>query len=486
MNSDQFIIFKKGEFPDTSQSKPFNQAVPELLREWGLNKDLQLYACDDKVTYTYEHRAGLSAAYTAHLVATGQGKFMQMRDSTGQARPVNDLPKELATLKDMKSGGVFYDPENIWLVLPPDLDPDFDANLDGFSKMFDDSIKTLPPTPELEQVAQGTGSGPLPAAAPNPYPTELTDDADIDLFPGLSGNKLLDATVEFTSNASPALMASIGAVAGVVAYKAMGIKGIVGLILLYMALKRVMTMGSKVIQNQRLDLVARGMQEGVPVGKDGRIDPEFLQALRLYPAGDHEMASRELGVDVMRRSWEHNPIAIAPDIEIKSYKDETRQIVDGDTFYGTSGCHYRLVGVDTPEMQPKDGGPPQAGAQSAWDRVRELIPEGAPLRVEVVGNQTDKFGRIMVYAYANDAAGNEYCLNQKLLEEGLARVTTFEPYHPKMQEFVQAHLTAIEQKQGLWNKRFNPAISPRPRFLSVSTQTQPDPAGGDSTTFQMT
>jgi hypothetical protein len=74
---------------------------------------------------------------------------------------------------------------------------------------------------------------------------------------------------------------AVGAVAGMVAYKAMGFKGIVGLILLYLALKRVMTMGSKVIQNQRLDLVARTMQDGLPVDRNGRIDPEVLDALWL-------------------------------------------------------------------------------------------------------------------------------------------------------------------------------------------------------------
>jgi hypothetical protein len=71
-----------------------------------------------------------------------------------------------------------------------------------------------------------------------------------------------------------------------------------------------------------------------------------------------------------------------------------------------------------------------------------------------------------------------------LLEEGMARIANIEPYHPKMVEFIHANLEAIGGKQGLWNKRYNPAI-PRPGFLSVNTQTTPDPSGGKNVSFSM-
>src|ERR1039457_4119471 len=89
-----------------------------------------------------------------------------------------------------------------------------------------------------------------------------------------------------------------------------------------------MTMGSKVIQNQRLDLVARTMQEGLPVDRNGRIDPEVLDALWHYPAGDHEISSREIDPAILRRAWENNPIKIDPDIPIRGYTDTVMQDVD--------------------------------------------------------------------------------------------------------------------------------------------------------------
>ena len=153
---------------------------------------------------------------------------------------------------------------------------------------------------------------------------------------------MLDATIGFVQNCHPVTWVAIGMVLGIAAYKSMGVKGLIALVLLAMALKKVMNMGSKVIENHRLDLVARGLQDGIPVNEGGKIDTEFLDALRNYPAGDHEVASRTLDPSVMKRQWPRNRIFIQPDIQIREHEDTVQQVVDGDTLYGTSGAHYRL------------------------------------------------------------------------------------------------------------------------------------------------
>ena len=476
-----FVIFKKGETPDPNNGNFYFQAVPKILQEWGTNKDLELYNCEDGSTLGYDQHVALSVAYAAHLAQIGHLKHMQVRDSAGNRRPVGDLEEELRQLQTTKSGGLYYEPQNVWLLAPPEMNPDYDQELAALASGISDSFQLLPPPEEAGDGAQGARL--TNKAYSNTYPTEVVNESDMDLFPGVSGNKILESTMEFVVNAHPAVRMAVGAVAGVIAYKAMGFKGIVGLVLLYLALKRVMTMGSKVIQNQRLDLVARTMQDGIPVDRNGRIDPEVLDALWHYPAGDHEISSREIDPAIMNRVWEHNPIKIDPDIPIREYTDTVMQDVDGDTLYGTSGSHYRLVGIDAPELHSKTG--PQPGAQGAWDRVRELIPDGTKIRVEVVSNQPAEHCRLPVYIYAKDADGKEYCLNKRLIEEGMARIANIEPYHPKMEEFINANLEAIGSKQGLWNKRHNPAM-PRPGFFSVNTQTTPNPSGGKNVSFSMT
>jgi endonuclease YncB( thermonuclease family) len=477
---DNFVIVKKGEAPDPKNGVFYDQAVPKILRDWETEKDLVLYNCEDKSTLGYEDRVALCATYAAHLAAIGHLKHMEVRDSAGNGRPVGDLQAELDQLRTTKSGGLYYEPQKVWLLSPPDMNTEYENDLEAFAAVVTSSLRLIPhPMQPGGPANASSGSN----AYRDAYPTEVVEESDMDFFPGLSGNKILEGTVNFVQNAHPATRIAVGMLIGVVAYKSMGLKGLVGLVLLAMALKRVMTMGSKVMENHRLDLVTRTMQEGLPVNQNGKIDPEVLDALRNYPAGDHEIASREIDPAIMRRRWERNPIHIDPDIPIREHEDTVQQVVDGDTFYGTSGAHYRLVGIDTPELHLDSG--TQPGAQRAWDRVRELIPDGTKVRVEVVGNQPAEHGRLPVYVYAKDAEGKEHCLNKLLLAEGLARITNFDPYHPKMEEFISANLEAIETKRGLWNKRFNPAMAPRPGFLSINKQETPNPSGGRTISFSM-
>ena len=477
--TNNFVVIKKGEAADPKAGLPYDQAVPEILRGWETDKDLELFNCEDGSSLGYEHRMVVSAAYAANLAAMGQLDGLEVRDSAGNSRPVTDLGQELEQLRMTKSAGIYYEPQKMWLLAPPDMNPDFDQDVEALSTGVASSMRLMPDpeASEASPMAASTRTQPRDA-----YPAEVSD-AEIEFLPGISGDKVLDATIGFVQNCHPVTRVALGMVLGVAAYKSMGVKGLIALVLLAMALKKVMNMGSKVIENCRLDLVARSLQDGIPVNGNGKIDTEFLDALRNYPAGDHEAASRTLDPSVLKRQWPRNRIFIQPDIQVREHEDTVQQVVDGDTLYGTSGAHYRLAGIDTPELLMDSGAQP--GAQQAWDRVRELIPNGSKVRIEVVGNQpTDRYGRLPVYVYAKDAEGQEYCLNKRLLDEGLARITNFDPYHPKMEEFIKANMDAIENKVGLWNKRFNPAL-PRSGLLSVNTQTSPNPAGGDTISFSM-
>jgi endonuclease YncB( thermonuclease family) len=288
----------------------------------------------------------------------------------------------------------------------------------------------------------------------------------MEILPGLSGDKVLAATIGYLQNANPATLAVLGGFAGMVAYKSMGLKGVVGLVLALLALKRYLKMGHKIILDQRLDLVARGIRDGIPVNKDGVIDPEFLDALRHFPEGDNRITTRQISPAIQARQWETNPIKFDPDsYKLQSFAETVSEHMDRDTLFGSRG-RYRLIGVDTPDANNPSHS--HAGAQKAWARLQKLIPPGSKVRVEVASNQPALYGRLPCYLYAKNEQDDEVCINKLLIEEGLARVTNFQPYHPKLQEFVEASLNAISNRKGLWNAAYNP--KPRPKPFSQSEQ----------------
>lgn len=203
------------------------------------------------------------------------------------------------------------------------------------------------------------------------------------------------------------------------------------------------------------------------MNKDGVIDPEFLDSLRHFPAGDNRITTRRISPAIQARQWETNPIKFDPDsYKLQSFEETVSQHMDRDTLFGSRG-RYRLIGVDTPDNH-NNPAHRHTGAQKAWARLRKLIRPGSHVRVEVASNQPALYGRLPCYLYAKNEQGDEVCINKLLIEEGLARMTNFQPHHPKLQEFVEASLSAIANRQGLWNAAYNP--KPQPKLFSQSEQ----------------
>jgi endonuclease YncB( thermonuclease family) len=387
-------------------------------------------------------------------------------------KPVRDLHESLRELAKQKSGGLFVPDDDFWLVTPPEMNSEFEQQIEWLRRE----------SPEIETEALGPDFDRRKTVGTDPdtYPIETHD--EMDLLPGLSGEKMLNATISFARQANPATLAVLGAMAGMLAYKSMGLKGVVGLLLAVAALKRYIRMGSRIIMDERLDLVARGIQDGIPVSKDGQVDAEFLEALRHFPVGDHNVAFRRVNPSVKARQWERNPIKVDPSAyALDSCIETVKQVVDGDTFIGERG-RYRLIGIDTPELDHH--GQSQPGAQSAWDMLRQIIPPGTRMRVEVAKNQPALYGRMPCYLYAKDTtSGKDVCVNKLLVQEGLARVTNFQPYHPKMQEFLESALDAISRRKGIWNALYNP--KPQPKLFSVEAEKSVASSDNERVSFSL-
>jgi endonuclease YncB( thermonuclease family) len=465
-----YVVMHEGDQPDPAKAQPFLKAAAAFLKGAATDPATRLYDTVTGISYSPADADVVRLVYVSQL----RPEDMEVRSVAG--RTLKSVPKLQEALHDLarhKSGGLFVPADDVWLIPPPEINPEFEQQVELLQRELPEMETEAPMADQVHpRGPAGTETG--------AYPVEIHD--DMDLLPGLSGEKMLNATIAFARQANPATLAALGALAGMLAYKSMGLKGVVGLLLAVAALKRYLKMGSRIIMDQRLDLIARGIQDGIPVNKDGQVDAEFLEALRQFPVGDHNVAFRRASPAVKARPWEHHPVRIdASAYGLDSYAETVSQVADGDTFVGQRG-RYRLIGIDTPELDHH--GQSQPGAQRAWETLRQLIPTGSQVRVEVARNQPALYGRTPCYLYAKDpASGKEICVNKLLVEEGLARVTNFQPYHPKMQEFVQCALDAISQRKGLWNAFYNP--KPQPKIFSVQAERSVASSGNERVDFSL-
>ena len=108
------------------------------------------------------------------------------------------------------------------------------------------------------------------------------------------------------------------------------------------------------------------------------------------------------------------------------------RVLDGDTVVLTvspafkvyhADLHFRLVGINTPEL--KD---PDPKVRTAANKAKKFLSDsilGKDIMVKTVktrstGEKLDKYGRYLATIYITDAAGAQININQKMVELGLA------------------------------------------------------------------
>ena len=490
MTANNYVVYKKGETPDPKNGVFLLRALGEVLKGFETSPDWELMDCTSGKAVGKEAEPILRAMVIQQLVGAGHTKSLEIKDDKGNIKSINNIKDALNEVKNSKNSGIFYSGiDKYWVIKPENQNPNFTDEVDTALDMFNVSIPVEPfpgsnPPGTAEPTGSGSGSTPLPQFQPDAnYKAEPVED-DMGIIPGVSGDQMMQMTTNFIKRVGKVKggLAVTGAVLFLGAYKMMGVKGVIGMVLLVLALKRYMLMGAKAFQDQQLDLVARGLRDRIPVDANGTIDPAFMTALRHLPPGDHQFARRTISESIEQRPWPNNPIRQDP-TKIRVIEDTVKQVVDGDTLYagGIDGAveRFRFVGIDAPEIDHGNGSQP--GAQKAWDRVKELCPPGTKVRLEVVENQPHEHERLPVYVYTKDSNGEEICVNEVLLREGLARITDFSPYHPKMEQFVQANLDAISTSTGLWNSIYNKAVTePVPLVTIKPTTTGGKPSFGIS------
>jgi len=122
------------------------------------------------------------------------------------------------------------------------------------------------------------------------------------------------------------------------------------------------------------------------------------------------------------------------------------RVIDGDTIeVNIAGTIYKIryIGIDTPELDDKRA-EYCALAQEATRYNRQLV-KGKTIRLEKDVSETDKYGRLLRYVYADDTF-----VNAELVRKGLAWAKAYEP-DTKYQEILEkAEAAARQDKIGIW------------------------------------
>ena len=155
------------------------------------------------------------------------------------------------------------------------------------------------------------------------------------------------------------------------------------------------------------------------------------------------------------------------------------RVIDGDTLeivLNGKVERLRLIGVDAPETN----GPPICYGPEATAKVEELVgrADGRVLLEKDV-SETDKYGRLLRYVWLEQPDGKRM-LNEELVKEGFAQVSTYPPDVKYQQQFLAAEREARDGKRGLWGACGGfgvllptPTTLPAPTSLPTPPPSQP-------------
>jgi micrococcal nuclease len=141
------------------------------------------------------------------------------------------------------------------------------------------------------------------------------------------------------------------------------------------------------------------------------------------------------------------------------------RIIDGDTLKmdveGIGVTSVRLIGIDTPESRKNKRTLLQAQrnqttqeaiismGKKATLHMKSLVKRGDILILECDVQQTDKYGRLLAYAWYAWTDTN-IMLNLEMVKDGYASLLTIPPNVKYKNDFRKAYTEAREAKKGLW------------------------------------
>ncbi len=130
------------------------------------------------------------------------------------------------------------------------------------------------------------------------------------------------------------------------------------------------------------------------------------------------------------------------------------RVTDGDTIVVSidgQDRNVRLIGIDAPEsVADEDYKENTPEGQEASSYTKELL-DGKRVYLEYDTEGYDSYGRKLAYVYFNDGMT---MVNEKLVEEGYARIMIIEPNSKHEKRLSSAEDNAREKGSGFWGTGF--------------------------------
>ena len=131
------------------------------------------------------------------------------------------------------------------------------------------------------------------------------------------------------------------------------------------------------------------------------------------------------------------PVSTAPDDG--DGRVRVVRVVDGDTIIVLlkgEETRVRLIGINAPESD-------ECLAEEAGRRLEEMLSE--EVRLETDEEETDRFGRMLAYIWAE-----EILVNERLAAEGLALARAYQPNVSRQEVLDRAAASARQGEVGMW------------------------------------
>ena len=184
----------------------------------------------------------------------------------------------------------------------------------------------------------------------------------------------------------------------------------------------------------------------------------YFLPLRSHPGSDADVTPRAVSSSGVHASF--------PQVSVSC---SVERIIDGDTFVCESGERVRLILVNTPEMRDEPLG------RIARSFLRDLMPPGTEVTLELDVGERDRFGRLLAYVRLPDGR----MVNRVLAREGYAQVMVVPPNVRHVETIRAAVDSARTEEAGLWGRSpgFAPSSeldpSPRPRDRATTGRCHP-------------
>jgi micrococcal nuclease len=143
------------------------------------------------------------------------------------------------------------------------------------------------------------------------------------------------------------------------------------------------------------------------------------------------------------------PLYASPNHELPAGDDAViTRVIDGDTIEAridNTRFTVRYIGIDAPETK---GTPAQTCLSRQATAANKALVLGKTLRLERDVSETDKYGRLLRYAYLPDGT----LVNEKLVLDGFALAVTYPPDVKYVDVLAAAQGKARDGNAGLWSK----------------------------------